>query len=70
MAEFCVMDHSGDTRITLDTPERIAAADKRFQELRRSGYMAVERLPDGTSRLARKFTSENTIVMSPQLIGG
>jgi hypothetical protein len=73
MNTHIVMDMSGDTRHQFDPTDSSAVteAERRFQELKKAGYIAAKRTGNGRSELVRHFdpTVQETLFI-PRLIGG
>jgi hypothetical protein len=73
MGTQIVMDRTGDSRHEFDATDQaaVAAAEKRFKELTRAGFVAAERTANGKASVTRNFNpkAEETLFF-PQLIGG
>jgi hypothetical protein len=73
MATQIVMDLNGDSRHQFDPDDAmaVAKAEKRFNELTGSGFIAAARTSTGESRLVRSFDpTANETLFFPRLIGG
>jgi hypothetical protein len=73
MATQIVMDLNGDSRYQFDArdAEAVARAEKRFNELIGSGFIAAERTPAGESRQVKSFDpAAKETLFFPRLVGG
>jgi hypothetical protein len=72
--KFQIMDQTGHSTEVFDaaTPEQLAAAQKRFEELVNEHKMTpAKRTGPGEAKLIRKFDpTAEAIVFQPQLVGG
>lgn len=72
--KFQIMDQTGHSTEVFDTatPEQLAAAERRFNELVGERKMtAAKRTAPGSSALIRKFdATAEAVVFQPQLVGG
>lgn len=65
-----VLDKSGHTTITAETPELIAEIEKIFNERKAQGYLAYAGT-DGDYTVIHSFDpTAAQITMSPQIVGG
>jgi hypothetical protein len=73
MARQIVMDHTGDRQYNFDkdSPQALAKAEKRFEQLTGLGFTAAVRTAHGDVSRARSFdpTAEETLFF-PRLVGG
>ena len=73
MAIQIVIDYTGDSRhpFSLNDPQALAKAEKRFQELTGRGFTAAVRTAAGEVSQVRSFdpTAEETLFF-PRLVGG
>jgi hypothetical protein len=73
MAEFIILDQTGDTRMSFDTADDAAAKScaATFAAMQAKGYWAAAEYADSPKRMIRAFDRTATrITMHPQLIGG
>lgn len=65
-----VLDKSGHTTLTAETPELIAEIEKIFNERKAEGYLAYAGT-DGDYTVIQSFDpTAAQITMSPQIVGG
>lgn len=73
--ELCVMDHSGDTKITWDPDKKIEvdAARKMFEDMKAKGYYgySVRDKDSLKGEVIHKFNPDlEKIIMAPPIQGG
>lgn len=74
MAEMCIMDRTGDTKLIFDPnrPDEVEAAQEMFKKMKKKGYLAY-RVTDsgGNGEVMHEFDAKaGKIVMAPPMVGG
>lgn len=74
MGKHIILDRSGDTRHEFDVADdgAVRLASERFRELTGKGFLAYAPGGEGggSATKVRSFDPEQTVIFSPQLIGG
>jgi hypothetical protein len=74
MSELMVLDRTGDTRLQWDqeSQDQVAAARKRFDELKAKGYASFKVNKNGNQgeQIDKFDPTEERIVLLPQMVGG
>lgn len=73
MHELCIMDHSGDIKLSWDpdNQQEIAAAKASFEAMKKKGYMAYVMKSFSKGEVMHEFDPKaKRIIMSPAMQGG